>query len=134
MARHHFLEEAVHQLAILRGVGLGNLRPLDLARQVQLRAARGEPIVDALKLGRPDPPAISEAQRMFLLTRDLATLSLLLAVSYLGASLIISIPAFFWLAAGGGVLYLFAATSSRNNGNRFALTVLAEHSAASPAS
>lgn len=76
-------------------------------------------------------PSVAEAQRMFLLTRDLAMLSLMfLVVAVLGgiASGTSSKPLWCYLGALAGFAAL-SCTAAQNYGNRFALNALAEESA-----
>ena len=77
-----------------------------------------------------EKPSVIESHKSYLLTRDIAAMSLLLA---LGAGLFkLSIPSqsieLGWYAAGLAVFYLLSATAARNVGNRFTTNVLAEES------
>jgi hypothetical protein len=74
-------------------------------------------------------PAVTDAHRMFLLHRDLATLALLFCLASLAIGILVSGQSLDWLAAGCGMAFFFAAISARNAGNRFALSVLAEATA-----
>jgi hypothetical protein len=83
-------------------------------------------------------PAIAEAQRMFLLYRDMAAVSFLLLV-VVPAGLYLDGAASFAARAVAGILglqYLVAAMAARHSGIRFVTNVLAVHSTmrASPSS
>jgi hypothetical protein len=83
-------------------------------------------------------PAIVEAQRMFLVYRDMAAVSFLLLVVVPGGVYLDGAASFAaWAVAGILALqYLIAAVAARHSGIRFVTNVLAVHSTirASPSS
>jgi hypothetical protein len=83
-------------------------------------------------------PAIGEAQRMFLIYRDMAAVSFLLLVLVPGGVYLDGAASFAaWAVAGIlGLQYLIAAVAARHSGIRFVTNVLAVHSTirASPSS
>jgi hypothetical protein len=79
-------------------------------------------------------PAIVEAQKMYLLYRDMAAISSLLLI-VVPVGLYLNGAAFFavWTVAGVFALqYLIAAVAARHSGIRFVTNVLAGHSAIHP--
>lgn len=79
----------------------------------------------------PNEPEVAEAQRQFLMYRDMAVMSVgLVILGPLAVLLVGASPVAFWLAAGAFALqYLAAALSARWSGIRFVCNVLAIHSA-----
>jgi hypothetical protein len=79
---------------------------------------------------RSDAPRVFEAHKVYLLTRDMATMAAVFAVIFSGVLLLDGVELRF---LGGYVVallvqYLLIANAARNYGNRFVLNVLSEES------
>lgn len=84
-------------------------------------------------LKHADKPAVANSHRVFLLTRDLATLAFLM-LGGLGTSAFVLVSnrenAWIFTATLAGI-YILLSIAARNNGNRFALNAIAQECASS---